>query len=194
MRRVLLPTFVSAVLLILAGYHLASPFLFLGSLKSALYKGDSTALENLVDFPSVRQSLKAQLSAVFTHFMATDPDMKNNPFFGLGALFGPAMIDRMVDSYCTPEMLSMSLKNAGSTAPDPDNKSSRISIPRLSQIDWAKYHLQPLSFDCFQYGTDDARLLVRWEGLGWKVTKLEFSPKVFESNFTSTAAGEKTTP
>jgi hypothetical protein len=160
----------------------------------ATYKGDSTALENLVDFQSVRQSLKAQLSAAFTHFMATDPDMKNNPFSGLGALFGPAMIDRMVDSYCTPEMLSMSLKNEGSTAPDPDNKSSQISIPRLSQIDWTKYHLQPLSFDCFQYGTDDARLLVRWEGLGWKVTKLEISPKVFESNFTSTETVEKTTP
>jgi hypothetical protein len=194
MRRVLLPTFVSAMVLILAGYLLASPFLFLGSLKSALYKGDSTALENLVDFPSVRQSLKAQLSAAFTHFMATDPDMKNNPFSGLGALFAPVMIDRMVDSYCTPEMLSMSLMNEGSTTPDPDNKSSQISIPRLSQIDWTKYHLQPLSFDCFQYGTGDAKLLVRWEGLGWKVTKLDISRKLFESTFTSTDSGKRPTP
>jgi hypothetical protein len=61
------------------------------------------------------------------------------------------MIDRMVDSYCTPEMLCMSLNKDGSQTTDSNNQSHQVSIPNLSKIDWAKFRFQLLSLDSFRW-------------------------------------------
>jgi Protein of unknown function (DUF2939) len=166
-------------------YYVISPFLFLGSLQTAFRQGDSTGLENLVNFPSVRQSLKAQLSVAFTEFMNSDSSMKDNPFLGLGILLGPAMIDRVVESYCTPEMIASMAKTGSGNNRAVTDGPMKVSLPDFSQVDWSKLHFRRQSLDSFSLGKDEASLLVRWEGLGWKVVKLEISPNYLKSRVKS---------
>lgn len=99
-----------AVLLVVA--YVASPLATLASLRSAARAGDRDRLEQLVDFPAVRTGLKAQLSAYLTAGMQSDPELHDNPFAALGAALLPAVMDRVVETYVTPEAIATMVKTA----------------------------------------------------------------------------------
>ena len=88
----------------LFGYF-ASPYLAASQLKAAVLAADADQLEKRVDFPAVRESLKSQLSAALLAKLQNDPEMKANPFAGLGVMMMPAIVDKAVDAYVTPEGL-----------------------------------------------------------------------------------------
>jgi hypothetical protein len=98
----------AAVLLLaaLVGVYFASPYMALGALRTAMQNHDRDRLEELVDFPSVRENLKTDLKAVMARRMAEDPEMKDNPFAGLALMMAPALVDRMVEAAVTPEGLA----------------------------------------------------------------------------------------
>ncbi|WP_175898408.1 DUF2939 domain-containing protein [Burkholderia vietnamiensis] len=83
------------------GYAYASPYVALGRLKSAIDARDAQAVSEYVDFPSLRISLKQQVTEELMRRI--DAVKKNNPFAVLGALIGSALIGPLVDAYATPE-------------------------------------------------------------------------------------------
>ncbi|CAM2340097.1 DUF2939 domain-containing protein [Burkholderia vietnamiensis] len=83
------------------GYAYASPYVALGRLKSAIDARDAQAVSEYVDFPSLRISLKQQVTEELMRRI--DAMKKNNPFAVLGALIGSALIGPLVDAYATPE-------------------------------------------------------------------------------------------
>ncbi|MCA8067021.1 DUF2939 domain-containing protein [Burkholderia sp. AU31624] len=93
---------VMAVAIVAAiGYAYASPYVALGRLKSAIDARDAQAISEYVDFPSLRISLKQQVTEELMRRI--DAVKKNNPFAVLGALIGSALIGPLVDAYATPE-------------------------------------------------------------------------------------------
>jgi hypothetical protein len=78
------------------GYAYASPYVALGRLKSASMR-DAQAVSEYVDFPSLRISLKQQVTEELMRRI--DAVKKNNPFAVLGALIGSARSARW--STCT---------------------------------------------------------------------------------------------
>ncbi|MCA8276688.1 DUF2939 domain-containing protein [Burkholderia sp. AU30280] len=93
---------VLAVAIIAAiGYGYASPYVALGRLKSAIDARDAQAISEYVDFPSLRISLKQQVTEELMRRI--DAVKKNNPFAVIGALIGSALIGPLVDAYATPE-------------------------------------------------------------------------------------------
>ncbi|WP_431227063.1 DUF2939 domain-containing protein [Burkholderia contaminans] len=93
---------VLAVAIVVAiGYAYASPYVTLGRLKSAIDARDAQAISEYVDFPSLRISLKQQVTEELMRRI--DAVKKNNPFAVLGALIGSALIGPLVDAYATPE-------------------------------------------------------------------------------------------
>lgn len=91
-----------AVVVIAAiGYAYASPYVALGRLKSAIDARDAQAVSEYVDFPSLRISLKQQVTEELMRRI--DSVKKNNPFAVIGALIGSALIGPLVDAYATPE-------------------------------------------------------------------------------------------
>lgn len=86
--KTLLPTI---LLLLAAGWLIASPYMALASFKSAIERGDAEAVVSRIDFPSVRQSIKAQ-AATYTQ----DP---NNAKIALAM----GIIGGTVDALITPE-------------------------------------------------------------------------------------------
>ncbi|HDR9510829.1 hypothetical protein C5615_31695 [Burkholderia cepacia] len=83
------------------GYAYASPYVALGRLKSAIDSRDAQAISEYVDFPSLRISLKQQVTEELMRRI--DAVKKENPFAVIGALIGSALIGPLVDAYATPE-------------------------------------------------------------------------------------------
>jgi hypothetical protein len=128
----------AAVLLIAGGIYIGSPYYAVRSLRSAALEADTDKLEAGVDFPAVRESLKSQMSAAMMTKMQNDPEMRDNPFAGLGAMMMPAIIDRMVDSFVTPDGIAAMMRGqkptdraTGQANPDIENHTQYVNLDRF---------------------------------------------------------------
>ena len=79
----------------------ASPYSTICQMPSAIEKHDSNKFSQYVDYPALRENLKAQLLLSLKDKMQ-GPEMKDNPFAGLGQLIGLAMVDTIVDTLVSP--------------------------------------------------------------------------------------------
>jgi hypothetical protein len=109
-----------ALVLVFTAAYFGSPWLAVNDLKSAAVSGDRDRLEQDVDFPAVRESLKSQFSAAMLKAAKPDP---NNPFAALGAVLVPALADRMIDTYLTPDALANMIKRGQAAKPDSQQAS-----------------------------------------------------------------------
>jgi hypothetical protein len=117
MRRIVIALAVLAALLVAA--YAASPYYAFYRLEQAAKAHDRDALEDDVDFPAVREDFKAQINAALLAKMQDDPSLKHNPIAQLGLLIVPAILDRLIDSYVTPDGIATMLTEA--RAPMPGN-------------------------------------------------------------------------
>ncbi|WP_027784378.1 MULTISPECIES: DUF2939 domain-containing protein [Burkholderia] len=115
------------------GYAYASPYVALGRLKSAIDARDAQAISEYVDFPSLRVSLKQQVTEELMRRI--DAVKKNNPFAVIGALIGSALIGPLVDAYATPEGVAALMSglpprgNPGERPPELSNQPSAGNAP-----------------------------------------------------------------
>ncbi|AOI78578.1 DUF2939 domain-containing protein [Burkholderia sp. NRF60-BP8] len=115
------------------GYAYASPYVALGRLKSAIDARDAQAISEYVDFPSLRISLKQQVTEELMRRI--DAVKKNNPFAVLGALIGSALIGPLVDAYATPEGVAALMSglpprgNPGERPPEWSNRPPAGNAP-----------------------------------------------------------------
>ena len=105
-------------LVILAALYLVSPYYSFWRFTEALKAGDQQRFEKMVDFRSVRESLKKQLKAKLAEGKPKKDASKpkaENALFTLSEQFAPRLIDTLVDAYVTPAGLAALLadvKNA----------------------------------------------------------------------------------
>lgn len=95
----------------------AAPILAAQSLIRAAKAGDEKRLEQLVDFPALRQSLKDELNAELLTRMRTDPRVAESGLGGLGMILAPMLLSGAVDAVVTPEVVAKMVTTA--EAPDP---------------------------------------------------------------------------
>lgn len=100
----------AAMIVFFAVAYVGSPFWAARQFKNAAFSADVDRLDAAVDFPAVRESLKSQMTVALTTKMQNDPEMRSNPFSGLGMLMMPAIIGKMVDGFVTPEGMSALMK------------------------------------------------------------------------------------
>jgi hypothetical protein len=183
MNRKLLAALVVAVALF-AGAYLGSPYWAAHNFREAARNADADKLDAAVDFPAVRESLKAQLSAAMMKKMGSDPAMKDNPFAGLGALMMPAIIDKMVDSFVTPDGIAAIARG---------QKPRRSEQPKVQNPD-IEFAGAYVGMDRFRVKTSNRKmreegpaLLFERRGLfGWKLIRLELPDSVFDTPASTT--------
>lgn len=78
-------------------------------MRQAIDARDATSFSSHVDFPSLKESFKAQLLVRMTETMAA-PQMRDNPFAGLGQMIAVGMINQMVDAYVSPAGVMLMMK------------------------------------------------------------------------------------
>ncbi|WP_018110721.1 DUF2939 domain-containing protein [Thermus igniterrae] len=142
-------------------YLWASPYLFLRSLQAAILQGDKVRLERLVDFPRLREGLKAQLQAKL--LQETQKEAETNPFAGLAYLLVAGMVDPLVDLLVSPEgFAALGTGAEPGEAPKEEVKSWRLRYQGFQTA--YLYHPQD----------PQSRLYLERQGLwGWKVVRME---------------------
>lgn len=83
------------------GFAYASPYIALNHIKQAADARDSATLNEYVDYPALRASLKAQLSEMLEKRI--EAQHSSNPLLLFGAAIGSVLIGPLVDAYATPD-------------------------------------------------------------------------------------------
>ncbi|CAG4903485.1 DUF2939 domain-containing protein [Paraburkholderia saeva] len=83
------------------GYGYASAYVALDRLKRAADARDAETVNEYVDFPALRESLKQQVTGLLARRL--DAQHNGNPLAAIGAMIGVALIGPLVDAYATPD-------------------------------------------------------------------------------------------
>ena len=163
---------VGIVLAIVAGWYFASPYLVLHQMKSASEARDAEALSRHIDFPALKENLKASFAARVMADVAHAPD--NEPFAAAGSALAIAMIGPMIDAMITPQAVAMMLQ--GET-PDPGQSSGKYSASLLEpEISMGYRDLDTFAVTVSGPGLreDAVELILKRHGLfAWKLTAAE---------------------
>lgn len=94
-----------------------SPILAAQALIRAAKAGDERGIEQRVDFPSLRASLKDELNDELVERMRRDPRVVESGLGGLGMMLAPMLLSGAVDTLVTPGVVANMVTTA--EAPDP---------------------------------------------------------------------------
>lgn len=164
-----IPLLIVALLVIVAGYLYASPYLALNGIKNAAQARDAEKLSSYIDFPSVKQGVKEQVKAKFAaEMMAGD---NKGGFEALGSMFAATMTDTLVDGLITPEGVAAIMVKK-------EEQESKESNGAQEESEDLQYETSYTSFNSFNVdinnaeGKDGIRIVLHRDGLSWKVTNI----------------------
>jgi hypothetical protein len=202
--RPLIVTLIVIAVIAALGFGYASPYMALNNLKRAADARDTQTVNEYVDFPALRESLKQQVTGLLTRRL--DAHGNGNPFAAIGAMIGVALIGPLVDAYATPDGVAALLNGmpprgnpgerppvppapaapapaepapsvAGNTANGPANSENSATPPQPPQTT-AGYRGLNEFVVTFQHGAGDARYsaILRREGLfTWKLAAVNLN-------------------
>ena len=146
----------------------------------AMQDGDTTALENGVNWESVRQGLRGDLNALYLKNAGKE---QNDMGRGLAVLFGPAVINQMVEGYVTPQAIGNLIRTGKPTVPSgsavtgtPATANNHVRLDS-SRVAYAFFSGGPLTFrvdvrpDKSIEMQGITTLLFKWSG-DWKLARV----------------------
>ena len=174
MNRKLITGLALAAGIVFLGWFVASPWLAAKALGDAAERGDAAALERLVDFPRFRDSMKQEFNARFVDEMRASSG--DDPFAGLGALLGPALISGAVDALVTPQAIALMVR----TGEAPEAEEVARPEPGADEPE-PRRTLGYRDLNTFAINFEDARradrsitLLMKRDGLfAWKLAAID---------------------
>lgn len=163
-----------------AVYVVAAPFITVYQMKSAAENRDGETLSEYIEFPSVRQSLKDQLNALFAKKMVEDTE--NKLFAVLGAAFAGTMVDKVVDAYVTPagitQLMAGNKPQPGAEQGDGSAGSAERKPLRKLLAD-ASMSYESLDKFVVTFKDEDGgefKFVLRRRGISWKLTDIIIPP------------------
>ena len=176
-RKAGLLTGIGVVALALIAWLFVSPYIALYQLRSAAQEGDVEQLSELVDFPSVRENLKADMKAHLIRELAKEDD---NPFAGLGLMLANSMVNAMVEGFVSPSGIAALARGTtpevtpGQSAPAPEPAAATGPDENV-QIERGYEGLNKfvVSFRDTATGEGGPALILRRDGFSWKLTRVE---------------------
>lgn len=178
-RRVLIGTAVAVVVAVVVAWAIA-PIVAAQSLIKAAKAGDAAKIERLVDFPSLRESLKDELEAELVTRMRRDPRIADSGLGGLAMMLAPSLLAGAVDSFVTPHGVAQMVTTA--EAPDP----TRLDPPEPSDArdgddihqSWGYRGLNEFAVTLTDRDQPDQRLALILERRGpfaWKLAAVDLT-------------------
>ncbi|WP_244848576.1 DUF2939 domain-containing protein [Caballeronia sp. SL2Y3] len=184
----------AAVLLVAAlGFVYASPYIVLDRVKRAADARDAQTVNEYVDFPALRASLKDQIAALLTRRI--DVQKSGNPLAIIGAMIGAALVGPLVDSYATPDGVAAILNgipprgNPGERPPAAGQADANASAPASASVSASEPAPQPPQTTAgyrgintfvvtYQHGAGDARYSAIFHRSGlvsWKLVAVDLN-------------------
>lgn len=108
-----------------------TPYLTANAMRAAAEERDGEKLSGYVDFPALKESLKASFNAKLASDVVADSDA--SAFSALGAAMAAALLNPMIDALVTPESLVMMMEGrkpepGKSTESEPTNEALDADI------------------------------------------------------------------
>lgn len=176
--------FKAALTVVCLGAYIGSPFYTAWSIREAVRNGDSSYLQDRIDWPGVRATLGPNIGRIALNL----PDIESVPSEKLGmwqrfkAYVGQGAVNRALDSYVTPEGLPQlfAVRKAyrDYVAGQPDE--SKIALGERIKRAWARVKraeftsLTTFEIDMVDKHDPDRMFLgkLALDGLGWKLKEL----------------------
>jgi len=152
-------------------YVAAAPYITVYQMKSAAESHNGEALSEHIEFPSVRQSLKDQMNAMFMKEMAKD-EMKDNPFAALGAAFAGVMVDKMVEAYVTPAGITQLMAGEKPKPAQGGESGGGSGRKPLSDASMSYESLDKFVVKVKGGTGEEGKFVLRRRGIGWKLTEI----------------------
>lgn len=160
---------VAAALVVVASgtlWYFESPAWTLKGMKDAAQSHDADALNSYIDYPALRESLKAELISR----MMAEAQKDKSGFGALGMAFGSAVMGPMIDGLVSPEGMRAALlanrkKNAAPAA-------SALQVPEKPVI------VRRTFSEFLVTGKEERNsgLIFRRHGLSWMLSGVELPP------------------
>jgi hypothetical protein len=165
-----LPIF-SLVLCVAAAWLYFTPYLAVNKLQAAAEAGDTRALNEMVDFPALRTSIRSEIQSATGRGIQKDG--------GLAATIGAAaagfVVGPVVDAAVTPEGIGLLMK--GQSPRDRDNESGDdeswrddVKIARR----WEASDRFVVRYSDRASGDERISLVMRRDGLTWRLSGIRF--------------------
>jgi len=158
----------AALIVIAAGglWYFESPAWTLKGMKDAAQSHDADALNAYIDYPAVRESLKAELMAR----MMAGAQKDKSGFGALGMAFGSAMMGPMIDALVSPAgMHAALLASRNENAPA---AASALHVPERPVIVRRNFS----EFVVTAKDRPGSGLVFRRHGLSWMLSGVELPP------------------
>lgn len=168
-----------AVLIALAAYVVAGPYLTVRAIKTALLEQDAGALAEQVDFPSLRASLKAQLLDAMVR--KAGEDVQANPFGSFALTMATGLVNGTVDAMVTPIGLAgvMQGRKMWGDARDgfhrPATDAQGVPVAQPEPMRDARYRYESLSRFTATVEDESGKPVVfvlRRDGVQWKLADI----------------------
>lgn len=160
---------VSATLIVIAStglWYFESPAWTLKGMKDAAQSHDADALNAYIDYPALRESLKAELMAK----MMAEAQKDRSGFGALGAAFGSAMMGPMIDGLVSPAAMRAALlaNSHGNGRP----VASALHVPEKPVI----VRRNVSEFLVTAKDQPNSGLVFKRHGLSWMLSGVEMPP------------------
>lgn len=173
-RAVLIVVFLIAA----GGLYFAYPFWTASRLIDAFAARDADTIDVLVDWPQMRESVRANINLSMMNKPGTKPASSAGAF---GEMLGVSLVGRLVEAAVTPEGMRRLFADAAGPAPALEFNNARF-----------------VGFDAFRadlsrVGAPPPRVGVKMQliGLRWRVTGLDIPPEILETGLPLAKTGTK---
>jgi hypothetical protein len=147
-------------------WYFESPAWTLKSMKDAAQSHDADALNSYVDYPALRENLKAELMAR----MIVEARKDKSGFGALGMAFGWAMIGPMIDGLVSPAGMRAAL--LASEQEKPTLATTALHVPKDPVIVRRNFS----EFIVTSKDHPNSGLVFRRHGLSWMLSGVELRP------------------
>lgn len=161
---------VAAILIAGVGWYVLSPGYTLSRMKAAAERNDPDAMSAYIDYPALREDLKAELMA---RLMAESQKDKSG-FGGLGLALGSAMMGPMIDGMVSPAgVRAAMIANRNQKNGKAPAVTANLQVPEQPEI-------VRRSFSEFLVTTKahpNSGMVFKRHGLSWKLSGVDLPPE-----------------
>ncbi|WP_420129391.1 DUF2939 domain-containing protein [Longimicrobium sp.] len=160
----------SLALCVAAAWLYFTPYMAVNKLQTAAERGDAQALNEMVDFPALRTSIRTEIQSATGRGIQKDGGV----FAAIGAAAAGFVVGPVVDAAVTPEGISLLMKgqSPGDDDRDADDESWRDGVKIARR--WEAPDRFVVQYSDRKSGDDRLALVMRREGLEWRLSGIRF--------------------
>lgn len=163
------------VVFAVAGWLYFTPYMALNKLQAAAEAGDTQALNEMVDFPALRTSIKGEVQSAVARGIQKDGGI----FAALGSAVTGMMVDPVVNAAVTPEGIGLLMKGRSPTDDEDskeDDENWREDVKIGRRYEAADRFI--VQYSDRESGDERISLVMRRDGLRWRLAGVRFPGSV----------------